>query len=189
MNSLSHVATVQDHDEAERTRIVSAARASALARSSTADAVEAPHAVVEERVAAVSPFDPRAEPDEVQPLDRAMFERLFAKDAKGALLSAEAILRIDPKHKSALRAYRNCRVLLEAEYRDALGSEVPIARVGVEQLVQVAADCGTAFAFALKAGAGDLASLLEMSAMPQFETLALLYEMLGLGIVEHAHSA
>jgi len=177
----------RQHDP-EETRIVPSGVLRALAQGSAEGGPNAPLVVVEERVAAVSPFDRRAEPDEVQQLDRVMFEKLAAKDRSGALLAAEAILKLEPGHTAALRAERNCRVVLEALYREAIGPEVPLARASAERLADSTGHCGTAFVFALRAGSGDLASLLEMSAMPRFETLRVLYDLLSEGLVEAVES-
>jgi hypothetical protein len=182
MNSSPRTQVDREHDDDDRTRIVPSAIVNALARSSRADTTSIRRVIVEERVS-VLPFDSRAEPDEVQQLDRDMFKRLLAKDHDAALLVAEAILPLDPTHKAALLTHKHCRVILEAKYRDALGSAVPVAHVGVDQLAQVARDCGTAFVFTLKAGSGDLATLLETSAMPHFETLRVLFEMMADGKV------
>jgi hypothetical protein len=165
----------------ERTRVMPDVMVRELARSSVLGAY--PRLVIEEPIVTILP-DPRTEPDEVRELDRNMFEKLFARDREGAMDAAEAILKLDPGHRAARLARKHCRTILEATYRKAIGAFVPTALADIERLADAARDCGTAFAFALKAGTGDLPSLLSTSALPPFETLRALHRMMIQGLIE-----
>jgi hypothetical protein len=170
----------------ETTRVVPDVVIRELARSSMLGAY--PRVVIEAPTVIILP-DPRTEPDEVRELDRVLYERLFARDREGAMDAAEAILKLDSRHRAARLARKHCRIILEARYRAAVGSFVPRALAGLEQLTAAAGDCGTAFAFALKAGAGDLPSLLSTSALPSFETLRALHRMVAQGLIERRERA
>jgi hypothetical protein len=173
-------------DDAEQTRVMPSAVVLALAKCTSPWAARRAPIVVQEVVDPHATWDPRAEPDEVAALDHMMFNRLAARDREGALRAAEDILALCPTHREARAACRHCRVILEATYREALGPELPVARVGVERLVEAVGPCGTAFAFVLKAGTGSLADLLATSEVPALETLRVLLEMTRADLLERS---
>jgi hypothetical protein len=123
-----------------------------------------------------APEDPELEPIRVR------FEK---GDYMGALLRAEAALEGRPDFEAAKRYAESARELLKQLYLEKLGSGGQVLRLAMapDEIQGLTLDHRSGFLISFIDGTSTVDEILDMSGMPQLETLRLLFEMRQQGVV------
>jgi hypothetical protein len=128
--------------------------------------------------ASVTPPEPEAAaPARID--EREMNDRVALGDYTGALEIAEALLGRDPAHEGAQLCAENCRSILRQMYAARIGplDRVPIVLVPREQLRWLSIDHKAGFVLSLVDGVSSVEMIIDVSGMPELETLRILAEL------------
>lgn len=114
-----------------------------------------------------------------------MKARFAEGDFSGALLFAEALLEFDKKHPDALTYAKSCREGLAEVYLEILGSRATVLRMMVapDVLSRMELSAQAGFVASLVDGSSTIDELLDLSGMEEHETLRVLSDLLGAGVV------
>jgi hypothetical protein len=118
-------------------------------------------------------------PEPVKSREREMADRVSLGDYSGALEIAETILRGDPEDASAKTCAENCRTVLRQMYQARIGplDRVPIVMVPRDQLRWLSIDHKAGFVLSLVDGVSNLEMIIDVSGMPELDTLRILSEL------------
>jgi hypothetical protein len=120
-------------------------------------------------------------PEPVPPPDpeREMNDRLSLGDYSGALEIAERLLAENKDHAGARACAENCRTVLRQMYATRIGplERVPIVMVPRDQLRWLSIDHRAGFVLSLVDGVSTLEMILDVSGMPELDTLRILSEL------------
>jgi hypothetical protein len=117
---------------------------------------------------------PRSRVDE-----REMNDRVALGDYTGALEIAEALLARNPAHEGAQLCAENCRGILRQMYAARIGplDRVPNVLVPREQLRWLSIDHKAGFVLSLVDGVSSVEMIIDVSGMPELDTLRILAEL------------
>ena len=135
-----------------------------------------PTEVAEQSGRAIEPVSP-VEP--AKPRDREMNDRVELGDYSGALEIAEEILRASPDNISAKTVAETCRTVLRQMYAARIGplERVPVVMVPRDQLRWLSIDHKAGFVLSLVDGVSSLEMIIDVSGMPELDTLRILSEL------------
>lgn len=113
------------------------------------------------------------------PTEREMNDRIEVGDYSGALEIAEALLAEDPAHNAARACADNCRTVLRKMYAARIGplDRVPMVAVARDQLRWLSIDHKAGFVLSLVDGVSSLEMIIDVSGMPELDTLRILSEL------------
>lgn len=113
------------------------------------------------------------------PTEREMNDRISVGDYSGALEIAEALLAEDPAHNAARACADNCRTVLRKMYAARIGplDRVPSVAVARDQLRWLSIDHKAGFVLSLVDGVSSLEMIIDVSGMPELDTLRILSEL------------
>lgn len=142
---------------------------SADSSTSVAPAVSATPPSTPEKVASKKP----------PPGEREMNDRVSVGDYSGALEIAEAILAEKPNDAAARACAENCRQVLRKMYAARIGplDRVPSVAVARDQLRWLSIDHKAGFVLSLVDGVSSLEMIIDVSGMPELDTLRILSEL------------
>lgn len=154
---------------------------SRTSRADVEDDLEFDLAAEAAREAAVEPVRP-SESNRVEPAlspTAAMNARIELGDYTGALEIAEEILSTDPSNLSARACAETCRSVLRQMYTARIGplEGVPIVMVPRDQLRWLSIDHKAGFVLSLVDGVSSLEMIIDVSGMPELDTLRILSEL------------
>jgi hypothetical protein len=123
--------------------------------------------------------DPSPSPVPLRIDEREMNDRVALGDYTGALEIAEALLANDPSNEAAGRCAESCRATLRKMYAARIGplDGVPIAIVPREQLRWLSLDHKAGFLLSLVDGVSSVEMIIDVSGMPELDTLRILAEL------------
>lgn len=109
----------------------------------------------------------------------AMNARIELGDYSGALEIAEEILSKDPSNLSARACAETCRSVLRQMYTTRIGplEGVPVVMVARDQLRWLSIDHKAGFVLSLVDGVSSLEMIIDVSGMPELDTLRILSEL------------
>ncbi len=121
--------------------------------------------------------EPAKEP--AKPRDREMNDRVELGDYSGALEIAEEILRGTPDNIGAKTVAETCRTVLRQMYAARIGplDRVPVVMVPRDQLRWLSIDHKAGFVLSLVDGVSSLEMIIDVSGMPELDTLRILSEL------------
>lgn len=113
------------------------------------------------------------------PGEREMNDRVSVGDYSGALEIAEAILAEKPNDTAARACAENCRTVLRKMYAARIGplDRVPSVAVARDQLRWLSIDHKAGFVLSLVDGVSSLEMIIDVSGMPELDTLRILSEL------------
>ena len=113
------------------------------------------------------------------PGEREMNDRVSVGDYSGALEIAESILAEKPGDPAARACAENCRVVLRKMYAARIGplDRVPSVAVARDQLRWLSIDHKAGFVLSLVDGVSSLEMIIDVSGMPELDTLRILSEL------------
>jgi hypothetical protein len=113
------------------------------------------------------------------PGEREMNDRVSVGDYSGALEIAEAILAEKPNDPVAKACAENCRQVLRKMYAARIGplDRVPTVAVARDQLRWLSIDHKAGFVLSLVDGVSSLEMIIDVSGMPELDTLRILSEL------------
>jgi hypothetical protein len=155
------------------------------------EAPTAPTALVsEEPVITVAATTPEPSPPppvskKAPPTEEEMNDRISVGDYSGALEIAEAILAENPGHVAAKATADNCRTVLRKMYAARIGplGRVPSVAVARDQLRWLSIDHKAGFVLSLVDGVSSLEMIIDVSGMPELDTLRILSELVQQRII------
>src|SRR5687768_1169125 len=108
-----------------------------------------------------------------------MNDRVALGDYTGALEIAEALLERDAGHEGAQLCAENCRAILRQMYAARIGplDRVPNVLVPREQLRWLSIDHKAGFVLSLVDGVSSVEMIIDVSGMPELDTLRILAEL------------
>jgi hypothetical protein len=108
-----------------------------------------------------------------------MADRMSLGDYSGALTIAERILGDRPDDLSARTVAETCRSVLRQMYATRIGplDRVPIVMVPRDQLRWLSIDHKAGFVLSLVDGVSSLEMIIDVSGMPELDTLRILSEL------------
>ena len=111
--------------------------------------------------------------------EREMNDRVSLGDYSGALAIAEEIVAADPKHAVAKACAEQCRGVLRQMYATRIGplDRVPLVMVPRDQLRWLSIDHRAGFVLSLVDGVSSLEMIIDVSGMPELDTLRILSEL------------
>lgn len=111
--------------------------------------------------------------------EREMNDRVSLGDYSGALAIAEEILGTDPNHAVAKACAERCRGVLKQMYATRIGplDRVPLVMVPRDQLRWLSIDHRAGFVLSLVDGVSSLEMIIDVSGMPEIDTLRILSEL------------
>lgn len=117
--------------------------------------------------------------EEVPPTVEEMNDRVSLGDYTGALSIAERLLAKDPANAAIEAVAENCRTVLRQMYITKIGpmDRVPIVMVPRDQLRWLSIDHRAGFVLSLVDGVSSIEMILDVSGMPQLDTLRILTEL------------
>jgi hypothetical protein len=115
----------------------------------------------------------------IKPREREMTDRVSLGDYSGALEIAEKILADNPEDPTAKACAENCRTVLRQMYAARIGplDRVPVVMVARDQLRWLSIDHKAGFVLSLVDGVSSLEMIIDVSGMPELETLRILSEL------------
>ncbi len=118
-------------------------------------------------------------PANAKPRDREMNDRVELGDYSGALEIAEEILRSKPDDIGAKAVAETCRTVLRQMYAARIGplDRVPVVMVPRDQLRWLSIDHKAGFVLSLVDGVSSLEMIIDVSGMPELDTLRILSEL------------
>ena len=122
----------------------------------------------------------RPAPDEsVKPPPVEMSDRMSLGDYSGALEIAEQILAADPDDAAARGCIETCKSVLRQMYQTRIGplDRVPVVMVPRDQLRWLSIDHKAGFILSLVDGVSSLEMIIDVSGMPELDTLRILSEL------------
>ncbi|MBX3210328.1 MAG: hypothetical protein KF764_35175 [Labilithrix sp.] len=122
----------------------------------------------------------RPVPEElVKPREREMNDRVELGDYSGALEIAEKILADKPDDLGARTTAETCRTVLRQMYAARIGplDRVPVVMVPRDQLRWLSIDHKAGFVLSLVDGVSSLEMIIDVSGMPELDTLRILSEL------------
>jgi hypothetical protein len=122
---------------------------------------------------------PTPAPVTVKPSEREMNDRVSVGDYSGALEIAESILADNPNNVAAKACIENCRTVLRKMYAARIGplDRVPVVAVPRDQLRWLSIDHKAGFVLSLVDGVSSLEMIIDVSGMPELDTLRILSEL------------
>lgn len=113
------------------------------------------------------------------PTEREMNDRVSLGDYSGALAIAEELLAADPGHAGARECAERCRGVLKQMYATRIGplDRVPVVMVPRDQLRWLSIDHRAGFVLSLVDGVSTLEMIIDVSGMPELDTLRILSEL------------
>lgn len=113
------------------------------------------------------------------PTEQEMNDRISLGDYSGALEIAEKLLAISPMDAAARKGAEHCRGVLRQMYTTRIGplDRVPVVMVPRDQLRWLSIDHRAGFVLSLVDGVSSLDMILDVSGMPQLDTLRILSEL------------
>jgi hypothetical protein len=116
---------------------------------------------------------------DVPPTEEEMNERVALGDYTGALSIAEKLLADDPGNATITGVADNCRTVLRQMYITKIGpmDRVPMVMVPRDQLRWLSIDHRAGFVLSLVDGVSSLEMILDVSGMPELDTLRILTEL------------
>lgn len=116
---------------------------------------------------------------DVPPTEEEMNERVALGDYTGALAIAEKLLADDPRNATISGVADNCRTVLRQMYITKIGpmDRVPMVMVPRDQLRWLSIDHRAGFVLSLVDGVSSLEMILDVSGMPELDTLRILTEL------------
>lgn len=120
-----------------------------------------------------------APPQAAKPRDREMNDRVELGDYSGALEIAEDILKDAPDNVGAKAVAETCRTVLRQMYAARIGplDRVPVVMVPRDQLRWLSIDHKAGFVLSLVDGVSSLEMIIDVSGMPELDTLRILSEL------------
>ena len=114
-----------------------------------------------------------------KPRDREMNDRVELGDYTGALEIAEDILKDTPDNVGAKAVAETCRTVLRQMYAARIGplDRVPVVMVPRDQLRWLSIDHKAGFVLSLVDGVSSLEMIIDVSGMPELDTLRILSEL------------
>jgi hypothetical protein len=114
-----------------------------------------------------------------KPRAREMNDRVELGDYSGALEIAEEILRDKPDDIGAKTVAETCRTVLRQMYATRIGplDRVPVVMVPRDQLRWLSIDHKAGFVLSLVDGVSSLEMIIDVSGMPELDTLRILSEL------------
>ena len=111
---------------------------------------------------------------------------LRADDLSGALVLANELEAIAPKHPMVLAARQHCMPKLEAMWLSELGGDSGVLMVGVasHELLKSNLDAMAGFLLSQVDGRTPVSQLLQLSGQPRFDALEALYRLKSKGLIE-----
>ncbi|MCU0659021.1 MAG: hypothetical protein MUF64_28330 [Polyangiaceae bacterium] len=111
---------------------------------------------------------------------REMRDKFALGDFSGALKAAEALLICSPSNAEALRFAESCRSRLRGMYEAKLGSlsRVPRVILPPEQVRWLSLDHRAGFILSCVDGYSTIEEILDVSGMPELDTLRILHDLL-----------
>jgi hypothetical protein len=111
--------------------------------------------------------------------EREMDDRVSLGDYSGALEIAEQIVADDPGNAVAQACADNCRAVLRQMYATRIGplDRVPLVMVPRDQLRWLSIDHKAGFVLSLVDGVSNLEMIIDVSGMPELDTLRILSEL------------
>ena len=130
------------------------------------------------RPAVRAPVPPVA-PVETKSRSREMNDRVELGDYSGALEIAEEIIRGKPDDIGARTVAETCRTVLRQMYATRIGplDRVPVVMVPRDQLRWLSIDHKAGFVLSLVDGVSSLEMIIDVSGMPELDTLRILSEL------------
>ncbi|MCW5816899.1 MAG: hypothetical protein KIT84_38235 [Labilithrix sp.] len=119
------------------------------------------------------------------PTEREMNDRVSVGDYSGALEIAEKLLADDPHNATIKACADNCRAVLKQMYATRIGPlhRVPTVAVARDQLRWLSIDHKAGFVLSLVDGVSSLEMIIDVSGMPQLDTLRILSELVQQRII------
>ena len=126
---------------------------------------------------AVTPPPPAILPP--PPTAQEMNDRVSLGDYTGALEIAEKLLDVDPDDEAIKVVAESCRGILKQMYTARIGplDRVPLVMVARDQLRWLSIDHRAGFVLSLVDGVSSLEMILDVSGMPELDTLRILSEL------------
>lgn len=114
-----------------------------------------------------------------KPGAREMNDRMSLGDYSGALEVAEKLLADDPDDVGAKACAETCRTVLRQMYQTRIGplDRVPVVMVPRDQLRWLSIDHKAGFVLSLVDGVSSLEMIIDVSGMPELDTLRILSEL------------
>lgn len=111
--------------------------------------------------------------------EREMNDRVSLGDYSGALAIAEELLAKEPGHAAAKVCVERCRAVLKQMYATRIGplDRVPVVMVSRDQLRWLSIDHRAGFVLSLVDGVSSLEMIIDVSGMPELDTLRILSEL------------
>lgn len=111
--------------------------------------------------------------------EREMNDRVSLGDYSGALEIAEKLLNDNPDDAAAKACAENCRTVLRQMYATRIGplDRVPIVMIPRDQLRWLSIDHKAGFVLSLVDGVSSLEMIIDVSGMPELDTLRILSEL------------
>ncbi len=133
--------------------------------------------MAERGAVAIPTAKPPASP--AKPRDHEMNDRVELGDYSGALEIAEEILRGAPDNIGAKTVAETCRTVLRQMYAARIGplDRVPVVMVPRDQLRWLSIDHKAGFVLSLVDGVSSLEMIIDVSGMPELDTLRILSEL------------
>jgi hypothetical protein len=115
----------------------------------------------------------------VDPTPQEMNDRVSLGDYTGALEIAERLLAIDPDDAVVKSCAESCRTVLRQMYITRIGplERVPVVMVARDQMRWLSIDHRAGFVLSLVDGVSSLEMILDVSGMPELDTLRILSEL------------
>jgi hypothetical protein len=115
----------------------------------------------------------------VEPSPQEMNDRVSLGDYTGALEIAERLLAIDPDDAVVKSCAESCRSVLRQMYITRIGplERVPVVMVARDQMRWLSIDHRAGFVLSLVDGVSSLEMILDVSGMPELDTLRILSEL------------
>jgi len=115
----------------------------------------------------------------IKPREHEMNDRVELGDYSGALEIAEKILAVKPDDLGARATAETCRSVLRQMYATRIGplDRVPVVMVPRDQLRWLSIDHKAGFVLSLVDGVSSLEMIIDVSGMPELDTLRILSEL------------
>ena len=110
---------------------------------------------------------------------------LRADDLSGALVLANELEALAPKHPMVLAARQHCVPKLEAMWLSELGGDSGVLKVvASHELLKSNLDAMSGFLLSQVDGRTPVSQLLQLSGQPRFDALEALYRLKSKGLIE-----
>jgi len=145
------------------------------------------------RISSDLPVEPSSPPGKLAsvpahdgpPTEREMNDRVAVGDYSGALEIAELLLTDDPNNFAVKTCADSCRAVLKQMYATRIGplDRVPMVAIARDQLRWLSIDHKAGFVLSLVDGVSSLEMIIDVSGMPQLDTLRILSELVQQRII------